>query len=335
MALIFVAVDFVLSDSSVNRYGFRILTSGARLKALRDNPVLLYMHDRQQMVIGKWNNIRVEGDKLLASPEFDEDDELAMKVKKKVEKGYLRAASVSLDVVSISDDPKLMLKGQTRATVTEWEPYEASIVDIPGNKNALKLSNAEGLTLAANAPEEYIDLMIPKIEKSDDMNKIALALGLKEDATEQEVLQAIASLAAKGAEKPASQKEQKPTTTAANDEMQATILSLGKKSGLITDDNEAHYQKLIATDPQTVLNIINAHQGDGQADEKKDGKGDKDFSLAALMKELGKQGQSEPKELTWDDYQEKDPQALVQLKFEKPDEFKRLYKDKYGVEPAL
>jgi hypothetical protein len=38
----------ILSDSSLNRYGYRVLTSGMLLEAFKKNPVMLYMHFRDE-----------------------------------------------------------------------------------------------------------------------------------------------------------------------------------------------------------------------------------------------------------------------------------------------
>lgn len=38
----------ILSDSSLNRYGYRVLTEGINLEAFKKNPVMLYMHLRDE-----------------------------------------------------------------------------------------------------------------------------------------------------------------------------------------------------------------------------------------------------------------------------------------------
>ena len=58
-------LTFVLHDESVNTYGFRMLTSGANLEEFKKNPVMLLNHDDYSLPIGRWENIRVEGDLML------------------------------------------------------------------------------------------------------------------------------------------------------------------------------------------------------------------------------------------------------------------------------
>ena len=78
-------LTFVLHDESVNTYGFRMLTSGANLEEFKKNPVMLLNHDDYSLPIGRWENIRVEGGKILADAVFDEGDARAAEVKRKVE----------------------------------------------------------------------------------------------------------------------------------------------------------------------------------------------------------------------------------------------------------
>lgn len=84
------AFTFVLHDESVNTYGFRMLTSGANLEEFRKNPVLFLNHKDWELPIGRWENIRIEGTRILADAVFDENDEEAIKVMKKVETDFVR-----------------------------------------------------------------------------------------------------------------------------------------------------------------------------------------------------------------------------------------------------
>lgn len=130
--------SFILHDESVNSKGFRMLTSGANMTEFRKNPVMLLMHDDFNMPIGRWENIRVEGSKILADPVFDEKDPRALEVMGKVNRGFIRMASVgSWPPEEISDDPYLKLPGQSFPTVTKWTMREASIVTIGSNHNAI------------------------------------------------------------------------------------------------------------------------------------------------------------------------------------------------------
>ena len=74
---------FILSTNDVNSYGFRVLTEGIELP-VSGKLVMLWNHvrangtDKNQILpIGHWVNLRKEGGKLLADPEFDMDDPFA------------------------------------------------------------------------------------------------------------------------------------------------------------------------------------------------------------------------------------------------------------------
>lgn len=149
----------VLTDSSLNRYGYRVLTEGCQnLDAFKKNPVMLYMHNRdgdspywgESKAIGHWEDIQIDGDQLSAVPVFDCVDELSQTVAKKFEAGTYNAASIGIRIIATSENKDLLVPGQTRATVTEWDFMEASIVDIPANANAVRLYTGSVAKLAAS-----------------------------------------------------------------------------------------------------------------------------------------------------------------------------------------
>ena len=124
----------ILSDSSLNRYGYRVLTSGMLLEAFKKNPVMLYMHFRDEgspiwgetKAIGHWEDIQLEGDVLSAIPVFDKVDQLSKDIAAKYEAGTYNAASVGIRIIATSANKDLLVPGQTRETVTESELMEAS-----------------------------------------------------------------------------------------------------------------------------------------------------------------------------------------------------------------
>lgn len=168
-------VTFVVSDESTNYMGAVVLTSGIDTTKFERNPVMFYMHERAT-VIGRWENIRKEDDKLLADAVFDDTTPIGKQVKDQVEKGFLRAASIGIEIVE-----KKYIDGVD--TITKSILGEISIVDLPGNENALKLykkGNRSFIRLA----EKVTDLRASIIE----------VLGLEDSVTDSEILAEIRAL---------------------------------------------------------------------------------------------------------------------------------------------
>lgn len=209
------AKEVIISTSGLNCYGGRVLTSGIDLTQFQKNPLLLWMHrrsfDRDAMPIGRIDNLRTDGDRLIGTPVFDQNDEFAKKIESKWENG-LRMASAGIEIIETSDAPEHLLQGQTRRTITRCRLEEVSIVDMGGNDEALQLYDRSGkvLKLAAGEDNDALPLLVP--EKKDapsgtapdgkdnnqtkkstqSMNKEFLQLlGLSETATEQEAVGAL------------------------------------------------------------------------------------------------------------------------------------------------
>ena len=206
------AKEVIISTSGLNCYGSRVLTSGIDLTQYQKNPVLLWMHRRsyngKDMPIGRMENLRIDGDRLIGTPVFDENDEFAKQIASKWENGFLRMASAGIEIVETSDAPEHLLQGQTRATITRSKLEEVSIVDIGGNDEALQLYGTDGklMTLASGENCDHLPLLLNKEHaegtapeasfnnqnNNNSMNKeILQLLGLSETASEQEAVNAL------------------------------------------------------------------------------------------------------------------------------------------------
>ena len=205
------AKEGIITTSGLNCYGGRVLTSGGNLTQFEKNPVLLYMHrrgfDGKTMPIGRIENLRIDGDKLIGTPVFDEKDEFARQIGQKWEDGFLRMFSAGIEIIETSAEASLMLPGQTRPTITKWKLEEVSIVDIGGNDEALRLSyQGKILNLFAGEDSDVLPILSekehaegPESEASfnnqnnnNRMNKeILQLLGLTETASEQEAVNAL------------------------------------------------------------------------------------------------------------------------------------------------
>lgn len=200
------AKTFILHDESINTYGFWMKTSGCNLSEFIKNPVMFFNHDTWQPPIGRWENVRIEGERILADAIFDTNDEEARKIAEKVEGGFLRMASVGTWAPEeTSSMPEDMKPGQTYPTVTRWTLREASIVSIGANHNALAFfdkSTKERIDLDEdNACIKLMDSAPKKITQHPnndiDMAKINKLLGLKDDAGSDEQTTAVEAMTSK------------------------------------------------------------------------------------------------------------------------------------------
>lgn len=180
--------EFCLTDESVNVYGYRLLTSGLQLK--RFNPAIGYlMHNREQGVAVRWEDFRIDADRLYAKPVVNTTrfpDLVA-----EIEAGFYSAASVGKIVALEMDfDEKLMLDGQTGPTVTKWFPRESSIVDIPGNYSALAQLYDESDNILHDLNDRETFKNIKDVTKMNEINFTAehlVLLDLADNATGNQI----------------------------------------------------------------------------------------------------------------------------------------------------
>ena len=187
--------QYVLSDSSVNEYGFRLLTSGYQLDAFQKNPIGYYMHRREDGIVLKWEDLRVEDDKIVGTPVINLSNGRGEQTCDEAENGFLNAASVGhIVVLEYSTDPAAMLPGQTGPTITRWYNKECSLVDIPGNCNAL--------TKLYDAQENEINLVdlnivdpVIKVAGQHMINELRDTLRLADNADEHALITTVQRLA--------------------------------------------------------------------------------------------------------------------------------------------
>lgn len=319
---------FILSDESVNCYGLRFLTAGIDISDFAKNAVMLYMHGRGQ-VIGVWEDIKKEGAQLTAEAVFDQEDEFAVSIEKKVEGGFLKAASSCLQPLAWSEDPKLLVPGQTRPTATKSTILEASIVDIPGNRNALRLHLGNGLWLsddaAANAEtlNQFLPTLTPKNARK--MQQILLALKLGENATEAEAVAAIARIQSDADKRSAE-----------------TVISLAEKAGLVTAANKDQFVQLATVAPGLALSFLDFSSLKPATGSKEEAPKATLVDAIKLAAELGgKEKEGEPKapilklaekRNDWGirKWEREDPNGLLKLKAEHKDVYQAMYDEFYS-----
>lgn len=303
-----------ISNESLNSYGTRVLTAGMNVDQYNRNPVLLYMHERGQ-VIGYVKDLKVEGEEVTGELMFDEATELSQRCKKQWEFGSLKMVSVGIDILELSEDPKHLVAGQTSPTISKSKLFEVSLVDIGANDDAIVLQkDGKRIELGKDGGVE-----LPLLHSNNnnqkpkqmDQEKLALELGLPKDADEATINATLAKLKADGAEAETLRQE-RDTLRAARietlvnaaiaekkigEDKKQQFLDLGKKIG--ADELK---QTFDAMSPQVKLsNIVGGGAPAG--------------------------GHAEYKKLS-----DVPSDELAKLREQNPAQYKKLYKAEYGIE---
>lgn len=320
-------MPFKVSDESVNSYGIRVISKGGDFSQFEKNPIMLYDHDDyKRLPIGTWSDLKIHdnGD-ITAEPEFDNDDEFAASVQKKVDKKIIRMASLGIVPLEWSDDPEMMLPGQVGVTVTKWILREISITPFGSNKNAFKLYDKLGNEINLNENTTFFNLNTkPKMSDSKDNLRVMLAAGLNlsDDISTSEMVRKVLKLHQENEEL----KTKVQTLENAAKEEKET-LELKEKEAYIDKQIEAKkitlkqkpvYMKLEFSDVKEALEGMPAPKDLGKTG---DGDGDEAFK--------------EREKWTFKDWTVKDEAGLVEMKEKDPERYKKLFKDEYKVEPNL
>ena len=270
-------------ETKVNSYGFRLLNSGLDLERFQKNPMLLAMHRDWDLnaVIGRWKNIRIEGSLLLAEDEFDMDDEEAKKIAGKVERGFLKGCS--LGFLFLQEFFVKALDGVFE--LTKSEPYEASVVVIPANGNAVRLYSAPGVLMSDDEIKLQLSAMSANVKvrlstkpKSNfNMEKFTLTAGalsvlmlngLTNQNDEAAVNAAIATLGAnlktaqenEAAAKLALKEIKDAQLTAAKANATA-IVEAAITAGKLTADKKESFITLGVSDPAMLSTVLESMPG--------------------------------------------------------------------------
>lgn len=290
-----------ITNDSLNSYGTRVLTAGMNVEQYQRNPVLLYMHERGN-VIGYVKDLKVEDGEVTGELMFDEASELSTRCKKQYEFGSLKMVSAGLDILETSEDPELLVQGQTSPTVTKSKLFEVSLVDIGANDDAIVLQkDGKKITLGKDS-ECPLPMLNNNNQKQMEQKQIALKLGLPETATEADINAKLGELKAAKEENEKLQQEKAVGEKRIAPDKKDEFINLGKEVG-----KEKLERIVAAMAPQMKLSAVIGHQG-GAATQQ-----------PTAYKKLSDVPSSE----------------LLTLRKEQPEEYKRLYKEEYGMECEL
>jgi len=301
-----------ISNSRLNSYGTRVLTEGVDTGQYQRNPVLLYMHERGQ-VIGMVKDIRVEDDDITGELVFDQATELSRQCKKQYEFGSLRMVSAGLDVLETSEEKEFIVEGQTRPTITRSKLFEVSLVDIGANDDAIVLQR-DGKKIELGKGGDSLLPMLNFKHTEMDFQKLALSLGLPEGADEAAVATRITELMKAEKNQASLVKENEALTLSAitavvDGAVMENRISADKKDHFVELGKKVGMEELknifSAMSPRVKLaSVVNPHD---------------DASGASAWKTLS----------------DVPSDKMMTLRQDEPETYRRLYKAEYGIDCVI
>ena len=316
-------MEFVVNDETrVNDRGFILLNDGMQAERYNSNPVMLYSHDYRQ-VIGRWKDLTIKDGKMYLTPEFDEDDPAAKIIKGKVERNFLRGASLGLRPINAEyrTNPET---GEECLYVTAWEWMECSICAIPSNASALAVQIYDDSRNPVKKEQlsAYLDHVVklsatvhnqnPKIMKLNLSAQAIEALGLSAEAGIEDVERAILNLSANAKKASQALKEFQDARENALKLSAEKLVDDAIAAGKITADKKDGFVRLAMADLEMAKEAL------GNMPAKK--------TYSSAISPVGLSGiPAERKNWTATDWMQKDMSGLMKLKAEMPEEYNRLF----------
>ncbi len=306
---------FVLTDESVNGYGYRVLTSGIGREQFLKNPVMLYSHEYGLLPIGTWEEVREKDGQLLATAKFDEGDPFAQEVERKVDEGILRCCSIGFDVLGIDESDDLKLPGQTGPTVTRAELLECSICAIGANRNAMRLSVGTGEPPVPLKVGGRMTLTVVQGEKTKDINpKNSSSMTEEEKRQMNEMQQQVQQLTEANQtltqERDQARTELQNVRTAEID----ALLTAAVNDGRISEAERPQWKELMNVAPESAKAAL--------------GKLNPRTSLSQMLE--SQKGKGEFAGKSWDELDRAG--KLSAFKAADPEAFKSLYRETFGAD---
>ena len=304
---------FVLTDESVNGYGYRVLTSGIGREQFLKNPVMLYSHEYGLLPIGTWEEVREKDGQLLATAKFDEGDPFAQEVARKVDEGILKCCSIGFNILGIDESDDLKLPGQIGPTVTKAELLECSICAIGANRNAMRLS--DGMPSPTVKVGGRMTLTVVQGEKTKDINpKNSSSMTEEEKKQMNEMQQRVQQLTEANQtltqERDQARTELQSVRTAEID----ALLTAAVNDGRISEAERPQWKELMNVAPESAKAAL--------------GKLNPRTSLSQMLE--SQKGKGEFAGKSWDELDRAG--KLSAFKAADPEAFKSLYRDTFGVD---
>ncbi|MDD4217459.1 MAG: hypothetical protein PHZ24_09015 [Bacteroidales bacterium] len=286
--------EFCLTDNSVNVYGYRCLTDGLLLDKFK--PAIGYkMHNRELGVAVRWEDFRVDKDKVYAKPVVNTT--LFPTLVDEIKDGFMAAASCGKIVaVELSEDKKDAVKGQFGPTLKKWFPREISIVDIPGNYSALAKLYDESNNVIRDLSDNKKPIF--NTNTSQDMKQITMtaamiaALNLSDNSTEDAYQGAINDLIDKASKYDVVKKELDDLKASSSKAEIEAILKKGMGDKKLTKDLSDKLLVSFGNNPKGLQELVDSmpaqtrvteHKGDVDVPEKYAGKSFQDLYVSGEL----------------------------------------------------
>lgn len=223
---------------------------------------MLNDHNPREL-LGKWINLQVDGEKITAEPQFNKKKPLAAEKMQEVEDGFLNGASLGLNPIRFANGSEFGMADDI-LVLAESELIEASIVSIPSNQNSIQLYGNDGQPLADEELNK-IRLSYGGVKHKSNQNRnmdfkslIVAALGLKADATDNEVAAAMQTAFNNAKTLAAENAALKLAAETAEANQLETIVQGAVDAGKIPAEAKANYITLGKGNIPTVKSILDA-----------------------------------------------------------------------------
>lgn len=314
---------FIFNDETKkNSHGFFLLNGGGHFDRFRENSAMLDNHNLDRL-IGRWDNLHVEGALLVADPVFDEGIALGAERKGQVERGFLRGASPG--IVILRAEYRTNPAGGEDLYVTEWDMFEGSVTPVPSNAGAvtLKIYTGDGrlvedgdvrlhvdniVKLCATGSPQGQHLNIKTMEKTTLSAEAYVALGINQDTDATAMSVAIVQLAAdRNKHKETAEALQKEVDSARKKRAE-DLVNLAVEQGKIGAHAREKYVALALKDYDLVSETLKAIP-------------EKVTLSGAVSKIAGNVIPADRQNWTHLQWLKKDPAGLAKIKAENPEAF--------------
>lgn len=305
---------FVVSTEKINTHGFIVDNEGLDIALAQQNCPAFYDHDYTRVPFGHWENIRKEGTLLKADLVIDGKSEEEREMIRKIENGDVKGASIGADPQEWGYRAN---DGTMVKCLKKSELFEISLTPLPSNTASLALKHDGVAVRLSGLAKGIVPDNTDTYEQNtiSNMKTIAVKLGLNENASETEILDAVGIL----------QNENKQNKSIATE-----IIEQAKEG--LTEEQVGVLVTLSKADAKQALNYAKSIKEavKGEAENGKQGnaaKLTKDVKVSELLNRKG--AAADDGKDTFDYLSKHDKAELARIRQEEPEKYAQLTRD-YG-----